>query len=72
MKIRYAGGGAKAAALTLFVALGAAACGGKDDNVNNSNAGRNTNAATARFRRAACMALPNVRGRLGGKGLLIS
>ena len=48
MKIRYTGRGAKAAALALFVALGAAACGGKDDNANNSNAGRNANAvATA-------------------------
>jgi hyperosmotically inducible protein len=47
MNIRYAGRGA-AAALALFVALGAAACGGKDDNANNSNAGRNANAvATA-------------------------
>jgi len=45
MKIRYAGRGLSAAALALFVALGAAACGGKkDDNANNSNAGRNTNA----------------------------
>lgn len=45
MKIRYAGGGA----LVLALALGAAACGGKDDNANNannSNAARNTNAVT--------------------------
>jgi osmotically-inducible protein OsmY len=36
------------AALALFVALGAAACGKGDDNANNSNAGRNANAvATA-------------------------
>ena len=47
MKIRYAGLGLYAAALSLFVALGAAACGGKDDNATNTNAGRNTNAATA-------------------------
>jgi osmotically-inducible protein OsmY len=50
MNIRYAGRGA-AAALALFVTLGAAACGGKDDNANNannSNTGRNANAvATA-------------------------
>lgn len=45
MKIRHAGGGA----LALALALGAAACGGKDDNANNannSNAARNTNAVT--------------------------
>ncbi len=42
MKIRYAGGGT----LVLALALGAAACGGKDDNANNSNAARNTNAVT--------------------------
>lgn len=47
MKIRYAGRGLYAAALSLFVALGAAACGGKDDNTSNTNAGRNTNVATA-------------------------
>lgn len=45
MKIRYAGG----SALVLALALGAAACGGKDDNANNannSNAARNANAVT--------------------------
>jgi len=47
MKIGYAGRGLSAAALALFVALGAAACGGKDDNANNTNAGRNTNVAAA-------------------------
>ena len=48
MKIEYTGRRMSAAALALFVALGAAACGGKDDNTNNSNAGRNANAvATA-------------------------
>lgn len=47
MNIRYQRRGLSAAALALFVALGAAACGGKDDNANNSNAGRNTNVATA-------------------------
>lgn len=46
MKIRYAGRGLTAAALSLFVALGAAACGGKDDNSNNTNTARNTNMAT--------------------------
>ena len=47
MRIKSAGRGA-AAALALFAALGAAACGGKDDNANNYNAGRNANAvATA-------------------------
>ncbi len=46
MKIRYAGRGLPAAALSLFVALGAAACGGKDDNANNTNTGRNANMAT--------------------------
>jgi osmotically-inducible protein OsmY len=40
LKIRSAGGGA---ALVLAFALGAAACGGKDDNANNSNASRNAN-----------------------------
>ena len=46
MKIRYAG----ASALVLALALGAAACGGRDDNANNannSNGGRNTNAVTS-------------------------
>jgi osmotically-inducible protein OsmY len=48
MRIQSAGRGANVAALALFVALGAAGCGGKDDNANNSNAGRNANAvATA-------------------------
>jgi major membrane immunogen (membrane-anchored lipoprotein) len=48
MKIEYTSRRMSAAALALFVALGAAACGGKDDNANNSNAGRNANAvATA-------------------------
>jgi len=46
MNIRYQHRGVSAAALALFVALGTAACGGKDDNAN-SNAGRNTNVATA-------------------------
>jgi osmotically-inducible protein OsmY len=47
MRIQSAGR-AVTAALALFVALGAAACGSKDDNANNSNAGRNANAvATA-------------------------
>ncbi len=47
MNIRYVSRGVTAA-FALFVALGAAACGGKDDNTNNSNAGRNANAvATA-------------------------
>lgn len=46
MKIRNAGR-ISAAVLTLTVALGAAACGGKDDNANNSNAAHNMNAATA-------------------------
>jgi osmotically-inducible protein OsmY len=43
MNIRYQRRTLSAAALALFVALGAAACGGKDDNANNTNAGRNTN-----------------------------
>ena len=51
MKIRHLRRGLSAAGLALFVALGAAACGGKDDNANNannSNAARNANAvATA-------------------------
>ena len=48
MKIRHAGRGATAAAaLALVCALGASACGGKDDNANNTNVGRNTNVATA-------------------------
>ena len=45
MKIRSAAGGVSAGALTLFLALGAAGCGGKDDNANNSNTARNTNTA---------------------------
>jgi osmotically-inducible protein OsmY len=44
MKILSAGG-MSAGALTLFLALGAAGCGGKDDNANNSNTARNTNTA---------------------------
>jgi osmotically-inducible protein OsmY len=48
MKIRSAVGSTSTAALALFVALGAAACGKGDDNTNNSNATRNANAvATA-------------------------
>jgi osmotically-inducible protein OsmY len=43
MRIQSAGRGAIVAALALFVALGTAACGGKDDNTNNSNAARNAN-----------------------------
>ena len=46
MNIRYPRRGLSAAALALFVALGAAACG-KDDNANNTNTPRNTNLATA-------------------------
>ena len=46
MKIRSAGGTMSAAALALFLALGASACGGKDDNANNANAARNTNTTT--------------------------
>ncbi|HEX8559544.1 MAG TPA: BON domain-containing protein [Pyrinomonadaceae bacterium] len=42
MKIRSAAW----AALTLTLALGAAACGGKDDNANNTGAARNANANT--------------------------
>ena len=45
MNIRYPRRTLSVAALALFVALGAAACGGKDDNANNTNAGRNTNTA---------------------------
>jgi osmotically-inducible protein OsmY len=44
MKILSAGG-ASAGALALFLALGAAGCGGKDDNANNSNTARNVNTA---------------------------
>ena len=47
MNIRYPRRGLSAAALALFVALGAAACGGDKDNANNTNTGRNTNVATA-------------------------
>ncbi len=48
MKIRSVVGSMSTAALTLFVALGAAACGKGDDNANNSNTARNVNAvATA-------------------------
>ena len=46
MNIRYQRRTLSVAALALFVALGAAACG-KDDNANNTNTGRNTNVATA-------------------------
>lgn len=45
MNIRYSRRGLSVAALALFVALSAAACGGKDDNASNTNAVRNTNAA---------------------------
>jgi osmotically-inducible protein OsmY len=48
MKIRSVVGRRSTAALALFVALGAAACGKGDDNANNSNTSRNANAvATA-------------------------
>ena len=47
MNIRYQRRTLSVAALALFVALGAAACGGKDDYTTNTNAGRNTNVATA-------------------------
>lgn len=47
MNIRYPRRGLSVAALALFVALVAAACGGKDDNANNTNAVRNTNVAVA-------------------------
>ena len=47
MKIRSAAGGATAGTLALFLALGAAGCGGKDDNANNANTVRNTNTAPA-------------------------
>ncbi len=43
MKIRSAGRSLFAATLTLAFALGAAACGGKDDNANNTNTRANTN-----------------------------
>jgi hyperosmotically inducible periplasmic protein len=46
MNIRYSRRGLSVAALALFVALFAAACGGEDDNASNTNAARNTNAAT--------------------------
>ena len=46
MKTKSAAGGMSAAALALVLALGSAACGGKDDNTNNSNAtARNANSA---------------------------
>lgn len=45
MKIRNSGRGISAAGLALFVALGVAACGGKDENANNTNAAHNMNAA---------------------------
>jgi len=45
MNIRYSRRGLSVAALALFVALSAAACGGKDDNASNTNAAHNTNAA---------------------------
>jgi osmotically-inducible protein OsmY len=38
-------GGVPAGAFALFLALGAAGCGGKDDNANNSNTARNINTA---------------------------
>jgi len=47
MKIRSAGGTMSASALALFLALGASACGGRDDNANNANTARNTNTTTA-------------------------
>jgi osmotically-inducible protein OsmY len=47
MKIRSAAGSTSAAALVVMLALGAAACGGKDDNVNNSNMAAPTATATA-------------------------
>jgi osmotically-inducible protein OsmY len=43
-------------AAVLVLALGAAACGGKDDNVNNSNAARNANAVPTAT--ATAMATP--------------
>jgi len=43
MKIRSAGRSASAAALALVFALGAAGCGKKDDNANNTNTAYNTN-----------------------------
>ena len=43
MKIQTAAGGASAAALVLALAFGSAACGGRDDNANNSNTARNAN-----------------------------
>ena len=46
MKIPTAGGTVSAGALALMLALGAA-CGGKDDNANNTNTARNTNTTTA-------------------------
>lgn len=46
MRIRSAARSVSAAALVLLVALGGAACGGKDDNANNTNATRNANANT--------------------------
>ncbi len=46
MKIRSAGGRTSAAALALFLALGASACGGRGDNANNANTARNTNTTT--------------------------
>ena len=46
MKIRSAGGTMSAGALALYLALGAAACGDKE-NANNTNAARNTNTTTA-------------------------
>jgi osmotically-inducible protein OsmY len=47
MKIRTAAGSLSAAALTLVLALGASACGGKDDHANANNANSASNANTA-------------------------
>lgn len=47
MKNKSATGRVSAAALALLFALGAAGCGKKDDNVNNSNAARNNNSYAA-------------------------
>jgi len=44
MKIRSAAASVTTAALTLVLALGAAGCGKKDDNANNSNTASNANA----------------------------
>ena len=47
MKIRSAAGSLSAAALVLALALGSAACGGKDDHANANNANSASNANTA-------------------------